>query len=338
MSKRWTVLYTGGELTETEAQLLRTNDLDVVARPPNLSEADLIRELAGKQALILAGFETVTAEVLSAVNDLRVVAFFGVGYHAFVDVEVATARGVAVTNAPGANARAVAEFTIGLIIDGVRRISHLAFETRMGRWPEHRSSNLEALTLGIVGMGTIARKVATIARRGLDMRVRYWNRTRYPAIEHELELDYAPTIEQLMDDVDVVSLHIALTSETRGMLNDARLSRLGPGAILVNTSEAELIEPQALHDSIREGRVATVLMDGYYEDPAPAPDADRHGFLSLPSDRFLLTPHTANATAESSAAMLAANVLSIVNIRDTGDDAKIVNPSFREASGRSSPR
>src|SRR5436190_15846128 len=184
--KRYQVLFTGGSLSPIDAEYLTRAGLDVEVQRVDLSEAELAKVLADKDAYILGGVERASAESLAHAERLKTIAFLGVGYHAFVDTEAATARGIAVTNAPGANARAVAEFTMALMLDAWRRVTYLIQETKAGRWPELKGRNLEGKTLGIVGMGAIGSIVAAIAARGYGMRVVYHSRSAKPALDKEI--------------------------------------------------------------------------------------------------------------------------------------------------------
>ncbi|NQE88705.1 2-hydroxyacid dehydrogenase [Nocardia terpenica] len=323
------VLFTGGMLTRADVEWMRENNLDVEVCGNSLSESELIHALSDKDAYILGGVERASASALSAARNLKVVAFLGVGYHAFVDTDAATNAGIAVTNAPGANAQAVAEFTIALMLDAWRRVTFLVRETKAGRWHEVKGRNIGGKTLGIVGMGTIGSMVARMAANGLGMRVIYTSRHAKPSLEKEIAARRT-TLSELVAQSDVISLHAAYSPDTDRILGEREFSNLRQGAILINTSEAELVDAHALREALAEGRIAAAAMDGYYIEPAPSSEADPHQLLELDDDRLLITPHTANATEESLRAMLVANVESISNILDTGYDTRIVNPDFRK--------
>ncbi|MFE7746561.1 NAD(P)-dependent oxidoreductase [Nocardia sp. NPDC057455] len=114
------------------------------------------------------------------------------------------------------------------------------------------------------------------------------------------------------------------------MIGEAQLAAVKPGAILINTSEAELVDPVPLRAALLNGRLAAAAMDGYYIVPAPSAQNDPFGLMALGADRFLVTPHAAGATEESFRAMLMANVESIKNVLDSGEDPRVVNPGFRD--------
>ncbi|MEU6184594.1 NAD(P)-dependent oxidoreductase [Nocardia sp. NPDC047038] len=328
-SSRYRALLTGAELKAAEIEWLRQRNIEVEVCRHDLSEVELARALLGKDAYILGGVERATAVALSTADDLKVIAFMGVGYHAYIDTAAATAAGIAVTNAPGANARAVAEFTIGLMLDAWRGITDLTMETKAGRWPETRARDLYGKTLGIVGMGTIGTIVARIAVGGFGMRVVYVSRTA----KRELEGDIAARrveLPELLAESDVISLHAPYGPQTARMIGAAQLAAVKPGAILINTSEAQLVDPAPLRTALLDGRLAAAAMDGYYVVPAPSDQNDPFGLIALGNDKLLVTPHAAGATEESYRAMLAANAESVKNILETGEDPRVVNPGFRD--------
>jgi glyoxylate reductase len=332
-SSRYCVLLTGVDLTPADIEWLRQQNLEVEVRRNNLSETELARALVGKNGYILGGVERVTAAVLSAAEDLEAIAFMGVGYHTYVDTVAATAAGIAVTNAPGTNARAVAEFAIGLMLDTWRRITDLTMETKAGRWHEIKGRNLYAKTLGIIGMGNIGTIVARTAANGFGMRVVYVSRTAKPELERDIAARRVE-LPELLAESDVISLHASYGPQTHRIIGEAQLAAVKPGAILINTSEAELVDPAPLRTALLVGRLAAAAMDGYYIVPAPSDQNDPLGLMSLGNNRFLVTPHAAGATEESFRAMLTANVESIKNILETGEDPRVVNPGFRDHARR----
>ncbi len=330
-------LFTTSPLGPGEELLLRSSGIEFQIEPADLTNDEIGRALRGKDAYILGGVESVQAATLEAATDLKVVAFMGVGYHAVIDADAATRLGVAVTNAPGSNARAVAEFTIGLILDAVRRTTYLANRTKTGAWPEYRSHNLEGRTLGILGMGTIGSMVAEIAHAGLGMSIVYHSRVAKADVDGRFDARCV-SFEELLARADVLSLHASFNPQTHGVVGEEALGRVRPGTVIVNTSEAELIDPEALRAAIGSGRLGCVAMDGYYVEPVPGPEDDPYGLLSLPDDRFIVLPHTAFHTSESIERALTTNLTSIANVLETGDDDRIVNPEFRRQATWIPPR
>ncbi|WP_283779635.1 2-hydroxyacid dehydrogenase [Nocardia sputi] len=328
-SNRSRVLVTGTDLMPADVDWLRQQDLDVEVCHRHLSETQLARALMDKDAYILGGVERATSAALATADDLKVIAFMGVGYHAYIDTGAATAAGIAVTNAPGANARAVAEFTIGLMVDAWRRITDAAMETKAGRWNKTIGRNLHSRTLGIVGMGTIGAIVARIAANGFGMRVVYVSRTAKPEVERDI-VARRVELPELLAESDVISLHIAYGPQTVRMIGETQLASVKPGAILINTAEAELVDPASLRSALLDGRLAAAAMDSYYIVPTPSHRTDPLGLMALGNGRFLVTPHAAGATEESFRGILAANVDSIKNVLETGEDHRVVNLEYRD--------
>lgn len=325
------ILITGEIASPADLEWMRSLGLDAEVCPNDLTETELVSALSGKDAYILGGVEYTSDVVLSSTSQLKVVAFLGVGYHAFIDAKTATAQGIAVTNAPGANARAVAEFTVGLMLDGWRKIAYLAGGVKAGRWHEVRGRDLAGKTLGIVGMGTIGSMVTRIAAQGFGMRVIYTSRSTKTSVEEDISARRVD-LPELLAESDVISLHTAYGPQTHGMIGERELAAVKPGALLVNTSEAELVDPSALRNALIDGRLMMSVMDGYYVEPAPTPSDDPYGLLELGDGSIMVTPHTANATDESFRATLAANVESIKNLLEAGDDPRVVNPDFRTSA------
>jgi gluconate 2-dehydrogenase len=323
------LLFTGNPPSPSEAAMLTDRGFEVEFAPGDLSEHQLIDALQGKEAYILGGIEKVTAAVLAQAKSLRVVAFLGVGYQAHIDASAAATYGIAVTNAPGANALSVAEFAVGLLLDAVRGLTHAICEAKSGRAIENPSWTLRDKVIGIVGLGTIGTQVARIAAQGFAMKVVYHSRTRKPHLETEFDAQYVG-LADLLSVADVITVHVPFSLDTTGMIGDAELATVKPTAVLINTSRPELVDAPALYRALRDNRLAAAAMDNYYIEPIPTPDGDPYNLLTLPHNRFLLSPGIAYYTADAMHAMLEMNVGSILNILAGRPDPYVVNPSFRD--------
>jgi len=321
------VLVTASTAAKADVEQASADGLELDVRGDTLRPDELAEALAGKDAYILGGVETIDAALLKAATDLKVIALLGVGYAGVIDLEAATRLGIAVTNAPGTTARAVAELTIALILDTTRRVTALANATKAGGWPSFRAAGLAGATLGVLGMGTIGARVAEIAHTAFGMDVVYHSRRRKPWIDTRLNARFA-TLPDLLRSADVLSLHAGLTPQTRGMIGGSAFDLLSDHAVVVNTAEPELIHPLALRAALEQRRIAAVAMDGYYVEPVPHPAHDPHGLLALPDARCLVLPRTAAATAEAFASSLRVNIRSIQNLLTKGTDPNLVNPEF----------
>jgi glyoxylate reductase len=225
---------------------------------------------------------------------------YGVGYDP-VDVAACRERGIAVTNTPGVLDAAVADLTLALILACRRHLVAADGFVRDGRWrsgwaqPELLGRDLEGATLGLVGLGRIGSAVARRAE-AFDMNV-----------VHHRRSDGLP-LDELLASSDLVSLHVPLTEETRGLISRERLTLLRDGAALVNTARGAVVEEEALVDELASGRISAGL-DVFVDEPR-VPER----LLGLPN--VVLTPHLASATVETRAAMtrvLVENVLAFLS-------------------------
>jgi glyoxylate reductase len=236
--------------------------------------------------------EQVDRAVLERFPRLRLVANYGAGYE-LVDVEACRERGIFVTNTPGVTAAATADLTLGLILAVRRRIPAGDRFVRTGRWGSGwadeplKGDEVSGATLGIVGLGRIGRAVAQRAG-GFEMRVVHTRRTS------DGDPGYR-SLDELLAEADVVSLHVPLTEETRGFIDRRRLALMRDGACLVNTSRGQVVDERALVDELVSGRLRAGL-DVFAEEP----DVPRELF---DLDNVVMTPHLGTATQATREAM-----------------------------------
>jgi D-3-phosphoglycerate dehydrogenase len=316
MNRRWSILCAGDNFISPELmadsvrgsvgegcdiRLYRTNwPID----PSRFS--DDIREWAGDQAelsdaaldaeIIVTHNAPIGRLLLDRARLLKLVACCR-GGPANVDVGVATSRGVTVVNAPGRNAEATAEFAVALLLAGVRRIAEASATMRTGGWDrsfykyDRAGMELSSRTLGVVGLGRVGRKVATILA-AFGGRVLAFDPYTTPA---EFEASGAESVElgELLDRSDIVTVHARLSAETRHLLNDAAFSRMKPGAYFVNTARGGLVDYDALAAHLRSGHLSGAALDVFPEEPLPP----EHPLRQFPN--ILMTPHIAGATKEA---------------------------------------
>ena len=264
-----------------EVRLYDSDATDPTILIDRLREADV--------ALNIRGRTRFTAEALGACPKLKLISIWGTGTDN-VDLPAAAARGVTVTNTPGANAIAVAEHTVALMLAAAKQLVPADQSMRKGGWPRNLVPQLRGKRLGLVGTGLIGREVATMAR-GLGMQVVAWTFHPSARLADSLGLRYVE-LDELLRTSDIVSLHLRATPETRHFLNRARLAMLKPGAILVNTARGALIDEAALLECLKEKKIACAGLDVFEAEPLPA----GHPLLGLPN--VLLTPHAAGMTPE----------------------------------------
>jgi gluconate 2-dehydrogenase len=325
------VLVTGNSIDLYYLEQLRSHGFEVYNPQEHLSEDDLIEALQGVHAYLLGGLEHATERVLRSASRLEMIAFLGVGYQSFIDYEVATALGIAITNTPGTMIDSTAELTVGHLIGLRRQIAYLNAKAKAGKTIEEKSMDLRGQTAGIIGLGAIGTRVAQILVHGLGMKVIYYNRQPRPHIEQELGARKV-SLEELLCTSDVVSLHVPLTQETKDMLGTKQIAYLQPHALIVCTARVETIDGHALYSALSSGKLAGAAFDGYYIEPMPAAKQDKWRLLSLSNKSFMVTPHIASLTTNARNKMAEMSVNSIKSFFRTGDDIHLVNPTYREST------
>jgi D-3-phosphoglycerate dehydrogenase len=255
------------------------------------TEDELIARLKESDVVISSrAFTPLTGRVLSSCPKLRMISILGTGTDN-VDLKTAGKLGITVTNTPGANALAVAEHAVALLFSLARQVPLLDREVRSGRWPRVDMVQLSGKVTGLMGLGAIGGHVARIVG-GLGMQVIAW--TLHPSPERaEKNRVRFVSREELLKNSDVVSLHLRLTDETRGVIKREDFDRMKPSAFLVNTARAALIEPGALYEALRSGKIAGAGLDVFDHEPLPADDP----LASL--SNVVLTAHCAALTPEA---------------------------------------
>ena len=253
--------------------------------------AAFARALPGMEVLLHV-LKPVTAEVITLAPRLRLIQKIGVGVNT-IALDAARARGIAVCNMPGSNSQAVAEHALMLMLAALRRVVPLDAATRAGRgWALPTDAlddcgELAGRCVGLVGYGAVPQRLAPVLQ-ALGARVLHTSRSGAGAGDPGWR-----TLDALLDEADVVSLHVPLTPETQGLLNAARIARMRRGAILVNTARGALIDEAALLAALRSGHLRAAGMDVFEHEPARASNP----LLAL--DNVVATPHVAWLTPET---------------------------------------
>ena len=314
-----------------------------VVYQPDLKDAalaDAVRTM-GADVLVVRGTK-VGADVLDA-GRLSLIVRAGAGYNT-IDVAGASARGIYVSNCPGKNAIAVAELAFALILALDRRVPDNVAALRAGHWDKKEFSNAQGLygrTIGLLGIGSIGQEVIRRAA-GFGMNVVLWSR-RFdgkdrPMNEHEarelgiepalrtVRIDLAPTPADVAARADVLSVHVALAPDTKGMVNAALLDRLKPGAIVVNTARGEVVDYQALAAAVRQKQLR-VGLDVYANEPATSAGEFHDDLVELPG--VYGTHHIGASTEQAQEAIAAETVRIIRSFKDTGRVPNVVNLAKR---------
>ncbi len=290
--RTYRVLVTDEVDPEGIALLRNATGIEVVERPTR-PLPELLEEIGEFDGFIGRSATRVGAELLERGTRLRVVGRAGVGVDN-VDLERATALGIAVINAPGGNTISVAELVFGVLISHLRNI-HVAIDSmRSGEWRRSKlgGAELRGRTMAIIGLGRIGSEVARRAR-AFGVRLIAFDPYVSDARFEELHVERAESLHQALEVADVVTLHVPLTSETRGMIGAPELARLSPRAIVMNFARGGIIEEDALVAALESGSVSAAMLDVYDNEPL----AKDHPLRRLPN--VLLTPHLGASTIEA---------------------------------------
>ncbi len=294
--------------------ILRAGGVEPILCPDSSMET-VSRLVGGCVAAITrdAGF---SAQAFAAADRLRIVVVHGAGHDA-VDKAAAARRGVLVCNTPGLNARSVSELALGLALACARQIPAADAEERAGRAgfrERGRFTELAGKTALVVGWGAAGAGLGRMLQAGLGMRVvTYSPRATVPD-----GFEVVPTLEAGLRQADLVSLHTPLRAETRGLIGAATLAFVKPGAILVNTARAGLVDEEALADALQDGRIAAAGLD-VYSPAAP------QGRLAQ-TGRAIFTPHLGGATAEALRRMAVASAGHVLLALSGGVPETLVSP------------
>lgn len=259
------------------------------------SPSELMERSEGAEALI-TNKTLITAENMEALPDLKYIGVLATGYNV-VDIEVAKARGIVVTNIPAYSTSSVAQMVFAHILNITQRVGHYAEENSKGRWTNNADFcywdtdlvELDGKKMGIVGFGNIGQATARIAQ-AFGMEVLLYTSKEQSALPQGMR---KVALDELFAESDVISLHCPLTPDTKEMVNAERLKLMKPGAILVNTGRGPLVNEQDLADALNEGRIAAAGLDVLSVEPANADNP------LLGAKNCFITPHIAWATKEA---------------------------------------
>jgi D-3-phosphoglycerate dehydrogenase len=294
---------------------------------PKLKEQLLVEVLRASQPDVLVVRSTQVSEAVCDAGPLKLIVRAGAGFNT-IDVVAASKRGIYVSNCPGKNSIAVAELAIGLMLALDRRIPDNVIALRAGQWNKSEFSKSRGLfgrTLGLIGVGRIGQEMIPRAR-ALGMRVIAWSRSLTPARAKELGIEHKATLLDLAGEADVVSVHLALAKDTRGLLGAQFFNAMRPGALFINTSRGEVIDQAALIAAMRDRGIRAGL-DVYASEPAGgtgefsdaiAREANLYG-----------THHIGACTEQPQEAIAAETVRIIRSFKETGHVPNAVNIAAR---------
>lgn len=271
------------------ARLDRYGEVILHTDRPETLEEKIARAKPADILMNTRGAVTWTSEAFGQLPKLRMITSCSIGTDMF-DLEAAKAKGVVICNQPGRTAPVVAEHTFGLMFAVAKRAAFLTAEMKAGRWPRIDNVMLRGKVLGIIGTGSIGGEMARLGS-AIGMDVIAWTCHPSGRRARDLGLRYVE-LDELVRTADVVSLHLKLTEQSRGLIGKRELGLMKPGALLINAARGEIVDIGALVEALQSGRLGGAGIDVYDEEPVP-PD---HPLLSC--DQVVLTPHCADMTPE----------------------------------------
>ena len=300
---------------------LRVHDSDA---PPNPTELKAL--LDGADGVLSLLSEQYTGEVLDAYPSIRVLSNFGVGFDN-IDIDAATARGVAVCNTPGVLTAATAEIAWSLIMATARRVTEAIGFVKAGEWSSWGPTMMlgqpiVGQTIGIVGYGRIGQEVANMAR-GFGMRVLAWDRSPHTKPNEGVEF---VELDDLLGVADYVSIHVPLSPETTHLIDAEAFGKMKPNAILVNTARGPVVDQDDLVEALRNGTIWAAGLDVTTPEPLPM----EHALHQLPN--CVILPHIGSATITARNAMSSLAARNLIAVLNGEMPPHIVNPSVFEHS------
>ncbi len=305
-------------LSKTGVELLRRHEQFQVDLNPGLKPEELKKIIGGYHALIVRSETRVTAEIIGAADDLKVIGRAGTGVDN-IDVPAATQRGIVVMNAAGGNSVTTAEHAIALLMSLARKVPQAHGKLKGGKWDKKSFMGVELAgkTLGVIGLGNIGKIVASRAQ-GLAMKVVAYDPfiTKEVATRAGIEL---AALDEVFQRADFVTVHTPMTEETRGIIGQSAFAKMKDGVRVINCARGGLVDEQALYDAIKAGKVAGAALDVFEQEPVPAD----HPLLTL--DEVIVTPHLGASTHEAQDSVAITIAETVANFLLTGAIAGAVN-------------
>lgn len=287
-------------IPEAGITMLKNAGLEVTVNPEDrvLGKDELIAQLKEKEydAVLCLLTDQIDASVFEAAPNAKIFSNYAVGFNN-INLDDAKAKGVLITNTPGVLTDTVAEHTVALMLSITSRIPEADRFTRAGKYTGwgplmFLGMDLKGKTLGLLGAGRIGSRVAEIAGKGLGMKVIYYDVKQSPETEAATGAEFRASVEEVLKEADVVSIHVPLLDSTHHLMNAERLALMKPGAYLINTSRGPVVDEAALVSALKANTIRGAALDVFENEPALAP-----GLAEL--DNVVVTPHIASATDET---------------------------------------
>ena len=275
-------------LAAVTEKLVRTSDPKVTINRDASVTSDQLPDVLGGAEIAIVDHTQLPAEIAARCQDLKHVVFLGTGARSYMNPEALADLGITVHIIKGYGDTAVAECAIALMWSAAKGFARMDREMRSGNWLRSDGIELTGKTIGLIGFGGIAAEVARIAA-GSGMKVLAWNRTpkAHPGVEFV-------TLERLLAESHVVSLHLLLNDDTKNFLSAERIAAMRPGVILINTARGAVVDEAAMIEALRSGQIGHAGLDVFVTEPLPA----GHVLTTLPN--VTLSAHSAFRTPEAS--------------------------------------
>lgn len=307
------------KIPEVGIALLKEKGYEIVINPHDrpLSKKELIDFLRNRNydGVLTLLNDIIDKKVLDVAPSVKIFANFTTGYDNF-DVEEIKSRGVYMSNVPNNGMNRVAEHTWALILSLTCRIVEADRFTRDGKYKGwdpmiFQGIRIGGKTLGLIGTGSIGCEVASIGAKGFGMRVVYYDLKRNLSLEDSCGVLFLPSVEEVVQQSDIVSLHVPLRPSTHHIINSEILKMMKNSAILINTSRGPVVDEQALVQALKNHTIAGAGLDVFESEPEIHPDL-------LKFDNVVLTPHIASSTKENREEMARVSALNIIDVLEGG--------------------
>ena len=315
------VLFTGCTFNEETLKKLEEKNINVITGRTNYTELELSDKLKEFDCYINGGDEICTSKVIEENKHLKLISFMGTGYQKYIDVSTAKQYNIPVSYTPSANAKAVAEYTVALILDSVKKITFSNNQVKNKEWNKIKTFNLEGKTLGIVGMGTIGTHVAKILCDGFGMKLIYNSQTPKENIDKKYNTKMV-SLDEIFKNADVISVNAIYNENTIGMITYKQLELMKKQVVLVNTARQELIDKKDLYNYIFSNKQCSIAMDGFYKEPITKETEE--DFLNLSDEQLLITPHNAYNSKDAVYEMERMLIESLEDILNNNDIRNLV--------------
>ena len=308
MPKKFQIVYPDADPSEEKdyhslfERLRQVVDLKIFKGRPN-DENEYIERIQNAEGILL-GWDLPT-DVMQTADKLKVVSFLGIGARQFVDIEEATKHSISICNCPGYADTAVAEHTLALLLACAKQIPTMHRRTQQGLWSSGAfMTELHGKTIGLIGFGGIGKQVAKRCL-AFGLKVLVWTRSMDSNQQTEFDVEFCQ-LDELYRRSDIVSLHLAETSQTRAIINARAFETMRDGVIFINTARAQLVEEQAFKQALDSGKISSAGLDVFDCEPLAADHylTDR--------DNVILSPHVAFNTAETSEALMTIGINNLI--------------------------